>query len=101
MAKLSSIAKNKERIRLVAVYKEKRDELRRKMKDPNLSDDEKMATMIALQKLPRDSSPIRIRNRCALSGRPRGYYRRFGLSRIALRDLARSGELPGVTKASW
>ena len=57
--------------------------------------------MIALQKLPRDSSPVRIRNRCNLTGRPRAYYRKFGLSRIALRDLALAGELPGVIKASW
>ncbi len=101
MASKAAVYKNKERIRKVAVHKARRDELRDIMKDPNVDMEEKEIAMIALQKLPRDSSPVRVRNRCALTGRPRAYYRKFGLSRIALRDLALAGELPGVTKASW
>lgn len=101
MASQAAVWKNEERKRLVKVYKERRDELRKMMKDPRLSAEQKEEVMIALQKLPRDSSPTRVRNRCFLTGRPRAYYRKFGLSRIALRDLALRGDLPGVTKASW
>jgi small subunit ribosomal protein S14 len=101
MASQAAVWKNEERKRLVKVYKERRDELRKMMKDPRLSAEQKEEVMLALQKLPRDSSPTRVRNRCFLTGRPRGYYRKFGLSRIALRDLALRGDLPGVTKASW
>ena len=101
MAKKSKIAKNEQRKALVAKYAEKRAALKAKVKDPKVSFAEKQEAMVALQKLPRNSNPIRVRNRCVVSGRPRGYYRKFGLSRIALRELALRGELPGVTKASW
>ncbi|HAN30933.1 MAG TPA: 30S ribosomal protein S14 [Myxococcales bacterium] len=101
MAKKSKIAKNEQRKALVAKYAEKRAALKEQLRDPKVSFADKQEARNALQKLPRDSNPIRVRNRCIVSGRPRGYYRKFGLSRIALRELALRGELPGVTKASW
>ncbi len=101
MAKKSSIAKNERRKRLVAQYRTKRADLKAIIKDPKTPDEERDLAFINLQKLPRNSSPVRVRNRCLLTGRPRGYYRKFALSRIALRDLALRGELPGVIKASW
>ena len=101
MASQRMIAKNKERKRLVEVYRERRNELRDRVKDQNLPQEERDLAMRQLNMLPRDSSPIRVRNRCNVTGRSRGYYRKFGLSRIALRDLALRGELPGVTKSSW
>lgn len=101
MAKKSSIAKNKKRMRMVEQYKEKRQELKSIWLDPNNSDEEREAAQRKLNSMPRNSSPVRVRNRCALTGRPRGYYRKFGLSRIAVRDCALRGDLPGVIKASW
>ncbi len=101
MAKKSSIAKNERRKRLVAQYRTKRAELKAIIKDPKTPEEERDLAFLNLQKLPRNASPVRVRNRCVLTGRPRGYYRKFGLSRIALRDLALRGELPGVIKASW
>ena len=101
MASKAAISKNEKRKKISANYRERRLALKKIMKDPNRSHEEKLAAMVTLQKMPRDASPVRVRNRCALSGRPRGFYRKFGLSRIALRDLALRGELPGVTKASW
>lgn len=101
MASQRMIAKNKERKRLVEVYRERRNELRDRVKDQSLPQEERDLAMRQLNMLPRDSSPIRVRNRCNVTGRSRGYYRKFGLSRIALRDLALRGELPGVTKSSW
>ena len=101
MAKKSMIAKNKRRIAAVARYAEKRAALVAVIKDANSSYGEKLEAQEALRKLPRDSAKIRVRNRCAMTGRPRGYYRKFGLSRIALREQALAGNLPGVTKASW
>ena len=80
---------------------ELRKELRAIIKDPNVADEEKNKAITKLQKLPRSSSRIRLTNRCAVSGRPKGYMRKFGLSRITFRELALKGELPGVTKASW
>ena len=80
---------------------ELRKELRAIIKNPNVSDEEKEKAVIKLQKLPRSSSASRLTNRCAVSGRPKGYMRKFGLSRITFRELALKGELPGVTKASW
>jgi small subunit ribosomal protein S14 len=88
-------------LKLVEKYKEKRASLKATMIDPELSLEERLAAGRALAKLPRDSSPVRLRNRCKLSGRPRGYLRKFGLSRIALRELAHEGKIPGVTKSSW
>lgn len=101
MAKLSAIIKNEKRKRLVERCAAKRSELKAIIKDPKTPSGTRMEAMERLNKLPLDSNPIRVRNRCMLSGRPRGYEGKFGLSRIALRDLARRGELPGVTKSSW
>lgn len=87
--------------RLAAKYHEKREALKAVIKDTERPMEERMAASRQLAKLPRNSSPVRHRNRCNLSGRPRGYLRKFGLSRIALRDLAHEGKIPGVTKSSW
>ena len=101
MAKKSKIARNEYRKRQVEKYREKRAELLAIIKDEKVSEESRDEAYRALRKLPRDASPTRVRNRCNLTGRPRGYYRKFGLSRIALRDLALRGDLPGVTKSSW
>ena len=101
MAKKSMIAKNLNRRKIVARYAEKRKELKAIIKNPKSSLDEKKLALMALEKMPRDANPIRIRNRCNLTGRPRGYYRKFGLSRISLREMANNGKIPGITKASW
>lgn len=101
MSTLGAIAKNKKRKALVDKYKAKRDELRKMVKNEKLAPEVRDEAMKTLTELPRNSSATRIRNRCVLTGRPRGYYRKFGLSRIALRDMALRGELPGVIKASW
>ena len=101
MAKKSKIAKNKQRIACVERYAKVRAELKETLRKPSVAQEEKEAARLRLQKLPRDANPIRVRNRCALTGRPRGVYRKFGLARIALRDKAVRGELPGVTKSSW
>ncbi len=101
MAKKSAVEKNKRRRELAAKYGEKRAALRAIVKDRTRDPGERFEAMLALAELPRNSAPVRIRNRCTLSGRPRGYYRRFGLSRIALRELASEGKIPGVVKASW
>jgi small subunit ribosomal protein S14 len=101
MAKLSMILRDKHRKELAKKYGTKRKELREKISSPRTSDEERHAAVIALQKLPRDSARTRQRNRCGLTGRPRGYYRKFGLSRSELRKLMMKGEVPGVLKASW
>lgn len=101
MAKKSMIARDKKRAALAAKYSVRRAELRARVKNIALSESERMEAQIALQKLPRDSSPSRVRNRCRLTGRPRGYYRKFGLARNKLRILMMRGEVPGVVKASW
>jgi small subunit ribosomal protein S14 len=101
MAKTSKIAKNNKRRELVDRYAERRAELIKIVKDPEASYEEKREAYAKIAKMPRDASATRYRNRCAVSGRPRGYYRKFGLSRIALRDMAHLGELPGIRKASW
>lgn len=95
------IERERKRERLVARYAEKRAHLRATMKNPNSTDEEVWQAQIALQKLPRDSSPARLRNRCQLTGRPHGYYRKFGLGRNKLREHAMRGEVPGLVKASW
>ena len=100
MATKAKIAKNEERKRVVELYRERRAELKAMIK-PGLPVDQQQEIAAALAKLPRNASPTRVRNRCLLTGRPRGYYRKFGVSRIALRELALRGELPGVTKSSW
>ena len=101
MAKKSSIAKNLNRQKLVEKYSTKRKELKAIVKDKRTSLDEKRFALMEIEKMPRDANPIRIRNRCNLTGRPRGYYRKFGLSRISFREMASSGKIPGITKASW
>ena len=79
----------------------KRLELKKALKDPSVSQEEKSMARIKLEKMPRDANPNRIRNRCVVTGRPRAYYRKFGLSRITFREMALKGEIPGITKASW
>ena len=101
MARKSKIMHNIKRRRLVDMYAKKRKELLLKLKDPNLDHDEKQSYRLKLEKLPKNSNPNRIRNRCNLTGRQRAYYRRFGLSRISLREMSSQGLIPGVTKASW
>ena len=101
MAKKSKVVKNLQRQRIVEQYAKKRSELLSIIKDPKTSIDDKRLAYMKIEKLPRDANPIRVRNRCNLTGRPRGFYRRFGLSRIALRELVLKGRVPGVKKASW
>lgn len=101
MAKKSSIEKQKRRERLVNLKWEKRQGLREKIYNMNLSEEEREQARIALNKMPRDSSRIRLRNRCQMTGRPRGYLRKFKLSRLSFRELASNGMVPGVTKSSW
>ncbi|WP_250294839.1 30S ribosomal protein S14 [Wolbachia endosymbiont of Oedothorax gibbosus] len=102
MAKKSMIERNLRRIKLCGQYKEKREKLKSIINNKDLSIGERFAAQNKLiKKLPRNSSKVRIRNRCALTGRPRGVYRKFGLCRIVLRDLCSFGQVPGVTKSSW
>ena len=101
MAKTSKLAKNEQRRELVARHAQKRAQLKAVIRNPKSTDEEKAAAYASLRKMPRDSSAVRIRNRCAMSGRPRAFLRQFGLSRIALRDMALNGLIPGVRKASW
>lgn len=101
MAKKSSILKNKKRIAMAKGSAPKRARLKAMAKDPALSPEDQFQARLKLAEMPRNSNPTRIRNRCALTGRPRAVYRKFGLSRIALRDLASIGALPGVVKSSW
>ena len=101
MAKKSMILRDVKRKALRTKYALRRNELKAAIINLKLGDEERHAAVIALQKLPRDSSPTRIRNRCALTGRPRGYYRKFGLGRNKLREVMMRGETPGVVKASW
>jgi small subunit ribosomal protein S14 len=101
MAKLALKNREAKRAKLVAKYAAKRAELVAIINDEKLSDDDRMAARLKLQQLPRNASPVRQRNRCALTGRPRGVFRKFGLCRNKLRDIAMRGEVPGMTKASW
>lgn len=101
MARLSAVVKNKKREKLAKRYAPKAAELKKRAIDPKLTDEEREAARAALQKLPRNGNPVRIRNRCELTGRPRGFYRDFKLSRNKFRELANNGLIPGVTKASW
>ncbi|NKZ11642.1 30S ribosomal protein S14 [Mycolicibacterium septicum DSM 44393] len=101
MAKRSKIVKNEQRRELVERYAERRAELKETIRNPASTREEKTAAVSALQRLPRDSSPVRLRNRDAVDGRPRGHLRKFGLSRVRVRELAHRGELPGVRKSSW
>jgi small subunit ribosomal protein S14 len=101
MAKLAVKLRNQKRRQTVEKFKARRTALFEIMNDSRASDEAKEEARMKLQKLPRDASPVRIRNRCALTGRPRGVYRKFGLGRNKLRDLALRGEVPGIIKASW
>lgn len=101
MAKKSAVEKNKRRRKLVQRYAAKRAELKAMARDKSLTPEERFNARLRLAKLPRNASPVRVRNRCELTGRPRGVYRKFRLSRIALRDLASNGQVPGMVKSSW
>ncbi len=101
MAKTSMVQRDLKRARLVRRYAKRRAAAKAVIGDPNSTLEQRMAAQIALQKMPRDSAPTRQRNRCAITGRPRGYYRRFGLGRNKLREAAMRGDVPGLTKASW
>ena len=101
MAKKSKIAKNKQRQEVVDRYAERRRELKAVIADPNARNKDKDAAQKELSRQPRDASATRLRNRDQIDGRPRGTYRKFGLSRVRLRELAHRGELPGITKSSW
>ncbi len=101
MAKTCSIQRNEKRRKLVKQKAAKRAKLKAMIKDKSLSAEDRFMAVLKLNEMPKNSSKVRIKNRCALSGRPRAFYRKFNLSRIALRDLASRGELPGVTKSSW
>lgn len=101
MAKLSSINRNEKRKRMARKYAAKYARLKAQAEDESLPEDERLMARLKMAEIPRNANPTRIRNRCELTGRPRGYYRKFKLSRIALRDLANNGLIPGVTKSSW
>jgi small subunit ribosomal protein S14 len=101
MAKRSSIEKQKRRERTVKLKWNKRQELKQKAADLNLAEEERQEARIALNKMPRDSSPVRLRNRCQLTGRARGFLRKFKVSRLCFREMSLLGLIPGVTKSSW
>ena len=101
MAKKSKIAKNEKRKEIVARYAERRNELKAIIKNPETSDEDRLEAQFELNRQPRDASPSRVRNRDSHDGRPRGYLRKFGLSRVRMREMAHRGELPGVRKSSW
>ncbi|OOS19539.1 30S ribosomal protein S14 [Moraxella lincolnii] len=101
MAKKSMINRELKREKMVAKYAQKRTELKAIISDMNASDEERMDAMLQLQSLPRNSSPVRLRNRCGITGRPHGYFRKFGLSRNILRERVMQGDVPGVRKSSW
>lgn len=101
MAKKSMIMRERKRVATVKRYAAKRAEYKRIIRDPHSTDDEREQAQLKLQALPRNASPVRMRNRCAVSGRPKGYYRKFGLGRNMLREAAMRGEIPGLSKASW
>lgn len=101
MARKGSIAKEKRRERLVKLKWNRRQELKDIVKDLSKSDEERLAAMISLNKLPKNSSPTRLRNRCQFTGRSRGFLRKFKMSRLCFRELANQGFIPGIVKASW
>ncbi len=101
MSKLSIIERNKKRIKLYNKFKARRNKLLKLANNKKLSPDEQFQARLQLSKIPRNASKVRIRNRCALTGRSRGVYRKFKLSRIAFRELAAIGQIPGITKSSW
>ncbi len=101
MAKTNMVEREKRRARIAKKYASKRARLKELIRSPRTSPEERSAAQAALQRLPRDASPTRGRNRCAITGRPRGVYRKFGLARVKIRETLSRGELPGVSKASW
>jgi small subunit ribosomal protein S14 len=101
MAKKSSIEKNQRRVKLAKLGAQRRARLKGLARDRDAAPEERFEAQLKLARLPRNSSATRVRNRCELSGRPRGYYRKFKLSRIALRELASAGQIPGMVKSSW
>jgi small subunit ribosomal protein S14 len=101
MAKKSKIARNEQRKVIVERYAVKRLELKKALVDPTSTVEQKEAARVGLQKLPRDASPVRVRSRDLIDGRPRGVLSKFGVSRVRFRDMAHKGELPGITKSSW
>ena len=101
MAKKSKIARNEQRKVIVDRYAERRAELKKALVSPTSTDEQREAARLGLQKLPRDASPVRLRNRDSIDGRPRGHISAYGISRVRFRDMAHRGELPGVTKSSW
>lgn len=101
MAKTSAVEKNKMRERLVQKYAARRAKLKAMAKDESLPMEERFAAHLKLAQLPRNSSPVRVRTRCQMTGRPRGVYRKFKLGRISLRELASKGQIPGMVKSSW
>ena len=101
MAKLSSINKNERRKKLVKQYVDKYAKLKAIANDESLDEGERLIARLKMAELPRNANPTRVRNRCSTTGRPRGYYRKFGLNRIELRDLGNKGLIPGLTKSSW
>ena len=101
MAKTSTVERNKNRTRLNKSLNPKRAKLKAIVMNKETNDEDRFAAVLKLAQMPRNSAKVRIRNRCELTGRPRAYYRKFGLSRIALRDLASQGQIPGVVKSSW
>ncbi|MDI5932666.1 30S ribosomal protein S14 [Halomonas sp. M4R5S39] len=101
MAKKSMVERELKRTKLVAKYAAKRAELKAVIQDVNASDEERFEATLKLQQLPRDSSPVRQRNRCRITGRPHGYYNKFGLGRNKLREAAMRGDVPGLKKSSW
>jgi small subunit ribosomal protein S14 len=101
MAKLAVINRQAKRVAAVKKYAEKRKQLLAMIRDPKATDEARDEARAKLQALPRDASPVRLRNRCAITGRPRGTFRKFGLSRNKIREIAMRGEIPGMIKASW
>ena len=101
MAKKSSIEKNARRVKLAKQYAPRRARLKSLARDRDAAPEDRFEAQLKLAEIPRNSSSTRVRNRCSLTGRPRGYYRKFRLSRIAVRDLASSGQIPGMLKSSW
>lgn len=101
MAKISKIVKNDVRKAKVELHRERRAAFKKIINDPKSTIEQVDAAVIGLQKMPRDGSPVRVRNRCSQTGRPRGYLRKFGISRVSLRQLALEGQIPGVVKSSW
>ncbi len=101
MAKMSAINRNKKREKMSSSLKAKRARLKRLVHDRSLEPEERFEAQMRLDQLPRNACPVRVHNRCEITGRPKGFYRKFRISRIALRDMASNGQLPGVVKASW